>query len=142
MVDTASSKWNEGFQGREGHFIGDNGRIAAGRSCRLSGLDDGIWRFVQADEVPLAVDIGDYERQRVGGGQSVERPEAQRGGLDASVIVVSGDGLAGRRALELHLCRCGEHLNGDCGKAFQVAVTLDHLIRHIGDREDAWEGLA
>ena len=142
MIETASSKWNEGFQGREGHFIGNGGRIAAGRSCRLSGLDDGIRRFVQADEVPLAVGIGDDEPQRVGGGQSVERPEAQRGGLDASVIVVSGDCLAGRRAHELHLCRRGEHLHGDGGKAFQVAVALDHLTGHIGDREDAREGLA
>ena len=142
MVDTASSKWNEGFQGREGHFIVDDGGIAVGRSRRLRGLDDGIRRFIQTDEEALAVDIGDDEPQRVGGRKSVERPEAQCGGLDASVIVVTGDGLAGRRALELHLCRCGEHLHGDGGKTFQVIVPLDQFTGHIGDREDAREGLA
>ena len=77
----------------------------------------------------------------MGGGQSVERPEAQRGGLDASVIVVAGNGLTGRRAFERHLYRCGEHLHGDGGKTFQVTVPLDQLTGHIGDRNDAGEGL-
>ena len=68
--------------------MGDHGRIAAGRSCRLSGPHDRVWRLMEADEVTLAVRIGDDERQRMGGGYGIQGAEAQRRGLDTPIVIV------------------------------------------------------
>jgi hypothetical protein len=43
---------------------------------------------MEADEVALAVRIGDDERQRVGGGYGFQGTEAQRGSLYTAIVVV------------------------------------------------------
>lgn len=141
MVEKALAQWNQGFEGHEGHFIAGHGRIAARRSCRARAFDDGIRGLTEADEIPLAVHVGHDEGHRAGCGDVIERAEAQRGLLGATVVVILRDGLAGGFALQGDRRGGGEYLHRDTGEAFQVAVPLKAFNGHIGDLHDAGKGL-
>ena len=89
----------------------ENGRIAARRSCQLRNFYSGEWRLMQAHEELTTVNVSDDESQRVVGRDCIQRIEAKRSLLNASVVAILAYRFAGCSPFDAYGRAIGKHLH-------------------------------